>query len=373
MRVAPVDVLAARFRAVAADLAARQLDALIVTQLSNIAYLTGFFASAAAALVSRESITLIGDGRYRDLLEQRGEACPFLRPRLLPSGSAYDTTIVEVLGSLSATQVGFEAAHMTVSRYNYLVSGLSQMGSRPELVPTDGLVEARRLCKASWEIAVLRDAARRLSDVAKCILPKVLAGRTESDLAAGIEAELRRAGFERPAFDTIVASGPNAARPHARASQRRLEPGDLVVLDFGGVRDGYCTDITRTVTAGPSGARERRVIEQVVEAQAAAFAAVHPGAAPEDVDRAARDVLTRHGIGEAFTHGTGHGLGLEVHEAPRLSPARPAHREPPLAPGTVMTLEPGAYFAGWGGARIEDDVLVTESGAEWLTDVPRTQ
>jgi Xaa-Pro aminopeptidase len=191
------------------------------------------------------------------------------------------------------------------------------------------------------------------------------------EVAAEIDFALRHAGFERPAFDTIVAAGPNAARPHARPGTRRIEAGELVVVDVGGVLDGYCTDLTRTVVAGIPGRREERLIEQVIEAQAAAYAAVWPGAAPERVDAAARETLARHGIAEAFTHGTGHGIGLEVHEAPRLSPARPGTGEPTLAPGMVMTLEPGAYFPGWGGVRIEDDVVVTATGAEWLTDVPR--
>jgi Xaa-Pro aminopeptidase len=144
----------------------------------------------------------------------------------------------------------------------------------------------------------------------------------------------------------------------------------LVVVDFGGVLDGYCTDLTRTVGTGTIGSRERDVLAQVVEAQAAAFAAVAPGARPEVVDQAARDSLARHGHAAAFTHGTGHGLGLEVHEAPRLSPAR-TPTGPALAAGMVMTIEPGVYFPAWGGVRIEDDVLVTAGGAEWLTDVPR--
>jgi Xaa-Pro aminopeptidase len=372
MRLAPAEMLAARLRAVATDLEARQLDALVVTHLPNIAYLTGFFASAAAAVVTPKAVTLIGDGRYRNALEQRGEALPLLQPWLLPSGSSYDAAIVEVLRARDALRVGFEADHLTVSRYNFVSAELSKRADRSVLIATDGMVEAHRACKDVWEVGVLREAAGRLSGVAKCILPKALAGRTESEVAADIESELRRAGFERLAFDTIVASGPNAARPHARAGQRRIETGDLVVMDFGGVLDGYCTDITRTVTAGPPGARERRLLEQVIEAQAAAFAAVHAGSAPEAVDRAARETLTRHGVGEAFTHGTGHGLGLEVHEAPRLAPAWPSHGEPPLVAGMVMTLEPGAYFPGWGGARIEDDVLVTTDGAEWLTTVPRT-
>jgi Xaa-Pro aminopeptidase len=253
-----------------------------------------------------------------------------------------------------------------------MIANLAAAGWDDPLRETDGLVEGLRAQKDGWEIGRLRDAAERLSSVAKCILSKALAGLTEADIAAGIETSLRQAGFERPAFDTIVAAGPNAALPHARAGARRIEEGDLVVLDFGGVLDGYCTDLTRTVTAGPAPVRERRLIEQVIEAQAAAFDAVAPRQPPEAVDEAARGALARHGLADAFSHGTGHGLGLEVHEAPRVTRARPDHAEPLLARGMVMTLEPGVYFPGWGGVRIEDDVLVTDDGAEWLTDVPRT-
>jgi Xaa-Pro aminopeptidase len=371
MRIAPADALVARFTAVAAALASRQVDALLVTSLTNIAYLTGFFSSAAVAIVSRDGITLMSDGRYAETLSERAGECPFIKAQLLPAVGGYDQTIVEMLARLRDLRIGFESAHLSVSRYSFVARSLADAGWSEPLSGLEGIVEACRVCKDPWEIATLREGAARLSDVAKRILPKALAGRTESEVAADIELHLRQAGFERPAFDTIVAAGPNAARPHARASERRIEPGELVVLDFGGVLDGYCTDLTRTVIAGGAGQRERRLIEQVIDAQAAAFAAVRPGGPPEAVDAAARNTLTRHGVGDAFTHGTGHGLGLEVHEAPRLSPARPTHAEPPLAPGMVMTLEPGAYFTGWGGVRIEEDVLVTKDGAEWLTDVPR--
>ena len=372
MRIAPAELLSARVDKVRTMLADRHIDALIVSNLTNVAYLTGFFASAAAAIVTRDSLTLIGDGRYAEALTGRGNDCPFIQTQLVASGRSYDQEIVAALLPLKGSRVAFEATHLTVSRYNFVRRTLEHQGWQTGLEPTDGIVELCRATKDEWEVAALREGAARLSDVAKCILPKALAGRTESDVAAEIETGLRRVGFARPAFDTIVAAGANAARPHARAGQHRIEPGELVVLDFGGVLDGYCTDLTRTVTAGPPGPRERRLVEQVIEAQSAAFAVIRPGRAPEAVDAAARDTLTRHGLGDAFTHGTGHGLGLDVHEAPRVSPARPPHAEPLLGAGMVMTLEPGAYFPGWGGVRIEDDVLVTEDGAEWLTDVPRT-
>jgi Xaa-Pro aminopeptidase len=371
IRVAPADLLAGRAAMLRTALGERHLDALLVTNLANISYLTGFFASAGLLLVTPDELVLVGDGRYSDALHRRRREYPALRLVELAPGETYDRAASGAIASLTGSSVGFEAAHLTVSRHRFLIETLQERGWQSALVETQGLVEQLRVRKDDWEVERLREGAGRLSSVAKCILPNVLAGESETAVAARIDAELRRAGFDRPAFDTIVASGPNAGEPHARAGQRRLEAGDLVVLDFGGVLDGYCTDLTRTVIVGPAAARERRLIEQVVEAQLAAFTAAAPGVLPEVVDAAARGVLERHGVAEAFTHGTGHGLGLEVHEAPRVTRSRPDHSEPPLAPGMVMTLEPGAYFSGWGGVRIEDDVLVTADGAEWLTDVPR--
>ena len=372
MRLPPPDTLALRASRLNDLLSVRQLDALVVTSLPNVAYLTGFFASAAALIAMRDTLHLVSDARYATALEARSRDFPQVHPVHLPPGASYDQAIGETLQPLRGLRVGFEASHLTVRRFRFLSSHLTAQGWEAPLVETDGVVELLRVKKDGWEVETFRDAAERLSRVAKCILSKALAGKTEADVASEIEAALRHVGFERPSFDTIVAAGPNAALPHARAGDRRIEDGDLVVLDFGGVLDGYCTDLTRTVTAGQVAGREQRLIEQVVEAQAAAFDAVAPGRQPEAVDHAARTVLDRHGLGEAFSHGTGHGLGLEVHEAPRVTRIRPDHPEPPLAAGMVMTLEPGVYFPGWGGVRIEDDVLVTAEGAEWLTDVPRT-
>jgi Xaa-Pro aminopeptidase len=197
------------------------------------------------------------------------------------------------------------------------------------------------------------------------------AGRTEREVAWAIDTAIRAAGYERPAFDTIVASGPNGALPHHRAGDRTLADGDLVVLDFGGVLDGYCCDLTRTVSVGAISLQARQVYDAVLDAQQAAIATVRPGIDSAAVDVAARSVLEARGLGEAFGHGTGHGLGLDVHEEPRI--ARPRQDAPavPLEPGMVFTIEPGAYLPGWGGVRIEDDVLVTTTGCEVLTLAPR--
>jgi Xaa-Pro aminopeptidase len=186
-----------------------------------------------------------------------------------------------------------------------------------------------------------------------------------------IDWRIRQAGFERSAFDTIAASGPNAALPHARPGERIITEGDLVVLDFGGVYDSYCVDLTRTVSVGPASSRAREVHAAVREARDRAIAAVAPGRSRFEIDAAARDTLAGLGLGEAFGHGTGHGLGIEVHEDPRITRRRPDvnTQDEAVAPGMVFTIEPGVYLPGWGGVRIEDDVLVTDTGVEVLTDV----
>jgi Xaa-Pro aminopeptidase len=251
------------------------------------------------------------------------------------------------------------------------MQSVTTLAPRVSLEATEGLVEGLRVVKDDWELRLMKEAGARLSDAAKCIIPKALAGMRERDVAALIEAELRRVGFDKPAFDTIVAAGPNSAVPHYRAGDRVLTTGDLVVLDFGGMFHGYAVDMTRTVTMGPASPRQQRLLADVGAAQDAAFGVVRPGAMATDIDRAARESMARAGLAEAFSHGTGHGLGLEVHERPRVAAMRPGLPEEPLQAGMVFTIEPGAYFPEWGGARIEDDAALTTSGAEWLTDVPR--
>jgi len=215
----------------------------------------------------------------------------------------------------------------------------------------------------------LRTAGSMLAQVTRDVLRLPRRGMTERDLAFQIDSTIRQAGFEKPAFETIVASGPNSALPHARPTDRTLGEGDLVVLDFGGMYASYCVDLTRTVVVGSATPRARQVHTAVRTAHDRAIEATAPGASRFDIDAAARDFLTAAGMGAAFGHGTGHGLGIEVHEEPRISRRGPnvdTSREA-VMPGMVFTIEPGAYFPGWGGVRIEDDVLVTESGVEVLT------
>jgi Xaa-Pro aminopeptidase len=272
---------------------------------------------------------------------------------------------------MPSAQVGFEAAHLSVARRDWLVKALTSGETAPALVATEGIVERARVKKDPYELDVLREAARRLSAVTLGVFDRVKRGRTERDVALDIDWQIRNAGFERSAFETIVASGPNSALPHARPTERKLTEGDLVVLDFGGVYDSYCVDLTRTVSIGRASERAREVHGAVLRAHDRAIAASSPGQSRFAIDGAARHSLHESGMAQAFGHGTGHGLGIEIHEDPRITKPRgeaDVIDEAVLA-GMVFTIEPGAYFPGWGGVRIEDDVAITEKGVELLTDV----
>ena len=379
MSHAPSAVLENRHRIIRAALSAQSLDAVILTSLPNILYLTNFTGSTAIAIITASRIYFLTDFRYVTAIADSvgtTHECPELELRKVEG--SYDATLAEVLASIAASsggqaamRMGFEAAHLTVSRHTWLLDALGRGGSTPALVATEGLVEQARVRKDDYEINTLREAARRLSRVAEQIVAAVTAGQSERDLALVIDQQIRLAGFSKPAFDTIVAAGPNSALPHARPGERRLTEGDLVVLDFGGVYDSYCVDLTRTVSVGRASTRARDVYAAVLEAHDQAIAAVGPGRSRFDIDAAARDTLARYGLGETFGHGTGHGLGIEVHEDPRISRRRPDvdSQDASVDSGMVFTIEPGAYLPGWGGVRIEDDVLVTDAGVEVLTDV----
>jgi Xaa-Pro aminopeptidase len=285
--------------------------------------------------------------------------------------ASYDEALLDCLRDIGVSTVGFEAAHVSVAKHDWWQRTAEARSLTVAWRATEKVVEEARLVKDAPEVATLRDAASRLAPVADAVFRAARAGRTERAVAAAIEAAMRDAGYDRQAFDTIVASGPHAALPHHRAGDRILAEGDLVVLDFGGVLDGYCCDLTRTVSIGPPSSEARRLYTAVYDAQQAAIAAIRPGVESTAVDAAARSLLTARGLGDAFGHGTGHGLGLDVHEEPRITRPRPDVPSVPLVPGMVFTIEPGAYLAGFGGVRIEDDVLVTETGCEVLTRVPR--
>jgi Xaa-Pro aminopeptidase len=348
------------------------LDALIVTDPANIRFLSNHVGSAGVLVVTRTDAHLLIDFRYEEavrVLQASAAAAPNLRTWVVPG--SYDEALVGCLCEIGVTTVGFEAAHVSYARHEWLARTVTARDCGVSLRSTTDVIERIRIVKDRAEIAALRESAARLTSVVDAGIAAVREGVTERFVAAAIETALREAGYERPAFDTIVASGPNSALPHYRAGNRVLARGDLVVLDFGGVLDGYCSDLTRTVAVGTPDAEARRVYAAVLDAQQAAIAAVRPGLEASSVDAAARTVLDDRGLGEAFGHGTGHGLGLDVHEQPRISRPRPDLPAVVLQPGMVFTIEPGAYLAGWGGVRIEDDVLVTDDGCEVLTQSPR--
>jgi Xaa-Pro aminopeptidase len=353
-------------------MAEHALDALLVTSLANVLYLTNFDGSAAIAVVTAERVLFITDFRYLTTMSaNRGSpyGCPGLE--VITVEASYDETLAATLATTASRRVGFEAAHVSVGRHSWLQAKIGRSDRAPELVSTAGIVERARVRKDGYELETLREAAGRLSAVAEGLFTAIRSGMTERELAMTIDWRIREAGFERPAFETIVASGPQAALPHARPSGRTMTEGDLVVLDFGGVYDSYCVDLTRTISIGPASKRARDVHAAVLDAHARAIAAVRPGASRYEIDAAARTSLDRAGMGDAFGHGTGHGLGVEVHEDPRIVRRRADAdpRDEAIMPGMVFTIEPGAYFPGWGGVRIEDDVVVTDTGAELLTHV----
>jgi Xaa-Pro aminopeptidase len=363
--------LAARHARIRAALDALTLDALIVTAPTNIRYLTNHTGSAGTLVVTPDAMHLLIDFRYETAvraLQESPSACPSLR--VWPVPASYDEALLDALIAIGVTTVGFEASHLTVARHEWLVRSAAARRAEISFRATERVAEQLRVIKDASEIAMLREAARRISGVAAAGFGAIRPGVTERSVAAAIETAMRDAGYERLAFDTIVGSGPHSALPHYRAGDRILINSDLVVLDFGGVLDGYCCDLTRTVSVGAPSAESRRVHAAVYEAQRSAIAAVKPGVAATDVDLAARNVLEQHALADAFGHGTGHGLGLDVHEEPRITRPRADVEPVRLEPGMVFTIEPGAYLPGWGGVRIEDDVLVTETGCEVLTTVP---
>ena len=350
----------ARLRTALAAAADGECDAVVVTSLTNIRYLTGFTGSAGLLLVLPDEVVLVTDGRYEtQSAEQVASTGVAVRIEIGQPARQKEvaTTLVAAAG---IGRLGLEAAHVSWARQRSLAADWF-----PDLalVPTLGLVEGLRRVKDPGEVARVAEAAR-IADVALATVRPMLAdGPTEVAFGQALDFEIRRLGATGNSFETIVAAGPNAAKPHHRPSLRPVEPHDLVVLDFGAMVDGYCSDMTRTVCVGQPSDEMQRVVEVVRASQAAGVAAVKAGVACSEVDRACRDVIVAAGWGERFVHGTGHGVGLDIHEAPAVA----ATSSDTLAVGHVVTVEPGVYLAGIGGARIEDTVVVTDDGCWSVT------
>ena len=337
-------------------IAAEGLDGLLVTHLPNIRYLTGFTGSAGVLLVHAETTVLVTDFRYE--VQAPAEAGDAARVEV-DQASVWDR-LSRVLAGLPAGALGLEAHSVTV-RDAERIGGLT----RSRVVPTSELVERLRAVKSPEEVASIRAAAELAQDALAEVLPGVRAGQSEREIGAALEAALRRRGSEWHPFPTIVASGPRSALPHARTSSRVLQPGEWLLLDFGAQVEGYCADITRTVVVGARADERQRAMYDLVRcAQGRALAHLRPGMTGREGDALAREIIAGRGFGEAFGHSLGHGLGLEVHEGPRLAPTS----EAPVPPHAVVTVEPGVYFPGWGGVRLEDDLYLGDDGPELLSD-----
>jgi Xaa-Pro aminopeptidase len=356
----------ARLQRLRDDYLTRDLDAFVVSTPANLTYLSGFAGSAGLIADLSGRARLIVDGRYTAAARQGSAQGRLAEIDVVAVTGRYDETLARVLADLGPARVGYEADHVTVATLRHW----QEAAPAVTWVPTERLIARRRMIKDALEIAALRRAGAGLSEIARDLRLFVKEGRSEREVARAIDEAMMRGGFSENVFPTIVASGPNSALPHARPTDRRLAEGDLVVLDFGGRLDGYCGDLTRMAAIGQVGADARRLYDAVREAHAAAVSAVRAGILSSSVDAAARQVLETRGLGEAFLHATGHGLGLDVHEAPRLAREAP-DRATRLESGMVCTIEPGAYVDGLGGVRLEDDVLVTAEGCEVLTDAPR--
>lgn len=340
-------------------LAEAGVDALLVTNLTNVRYLCGFSGTNGQLFVSSERSVFLTDPRY----EARAAA--------VVTGAdiaIYPTRMIEALAPLVAdgvSRLGLESATVTLAERDDLAGRLEGT----ELVPTTGIVESLRRRKEPAEVELLREAARLGDRAFGWICERLVPGATERELALGLEIRMREWGAEAVSFPPIVGSGPLSAHIHHTPSERELQKGDLVLLDFGCRFSGYCSDMTRTVVLGAASDEQQQMYDLVLRAQAAGIQALAPNVGGADVDRAARDVVAAAGLGERFGHGLGHGVGLDIHEEPTLKRIS----EDTLAEGNVVTVEPGVYVQGTGGVRIEDCVLVTATGSEVLGSAPKDE
>jgi Xaa-Pro aminopeptidase len=348
-----------RRRALQARIAEKHLSGVLSMNRASWYYLTGFTGEAGALLLSAKGSFLVTDGRFTSQAREETSGL-----RIVKQEGSLMATMGNLVRGRSRTRLGFDAMQLTVAQFRALRKAA---GPRVRWIRADGEVEKGRLRKDSLEMAQMRKAALLVGEVLSGALKLLKPGVREIEVAAEIEHQMRRRGASGPAFESIVAFGARSAHPHARPTEKRLRKNELVVLDLGVILGHYCSDITRTVFVGRAPARIRRWYRAVQEAQAAAVAAARAGTSCGEVDAAARGVLARYQLDHYFVHSTGHGLGLEVHEDPRVARGQ----KQVLVPGNVITIEPGVYVPGVGGIRIEDDVAVHADRTEVLTRVPR--
>jgi len=345
---------AARRSVLASKLVEHDLDALVVSFGINVRYLTGYTGSNGVVIIMPDRAAFFTDPRYR--IQAGLEVDCSVR---VVSGALL-SSVAQYLRRMKSKRVGFEKSRMTVEAYQTLKDALPM---RSSLEPIVGWIERQRAIKSSGEISAIRRSVDLNSRAFEQAVRHVRPGMSEGDLAAELDYRMRRQGAEGPAFETIVAAGPRTALPHARPTSARLGRGALLLVDMGAMLDGYASDMTRMLFLGKPGTRVKRAYKAVLDAQLAAVSAVRAGVPAKTVDRAARRVLASHGLANAFVHSTGHGLGLEIHEPPRIGKKEKTR----LETGMAITIEPGVYVEGFGGIRIEDTVTVTENGCEVLT------
>jgi Xaa-Pro aminopeptidase len=356
----PMDV-AGRLDRLRSSLAEAGCEALLVTNLVHVRYLSGFTGSAGVLLVGTDEALLVTDGRYGEqAADQVGRAGVEVAIEVATDRRPVLTDATRHLSTL-----GLEAAHVTWAQQRTFAD---EWFTSLELVPTAGLVEQLRLVKDDGELSRLAAAATVADDALARVRGHLADEPTEREFALELDTEMRRLGADGPSFETIVASGPNGARPHARPSDRLISEGDLVVIDFGALVDGYHSDMTRTIMVGEPSDTQQRMLDVVTEAQQAGVDVIRAGVAARAVDQACRHVIDEAGWGEAFLHGTGHGVGLEIHEGPRVGSTSDAT----LRAANVVTVEPGVYLPAHGGVRVEDTVVVTDDACRRLTHTPKT-
>ena len=337
-------------------LGANGCDAMLVTKLANIAYLTGFTGSAAILLITRDRAVLATDGRYKDQAPEQLAGAMVDAEIVIGGGQKQLDDLA--IAAQGCARLGLEEREVSWSLLDRVTRSFSA-----EIVRTTGLIEGLRSIKDEGEIARIALACEIADRALEEVKHRLGEEPTESEFAAELEFAMRRLGSTGASFETIVASGTNSALPHARPTQRTITEGDFVVVDFGAMVGGYHSDMTRTFVVGAPTQEQRDHYEAVLVAQQAGVDAVGPGILASEVDRACREALIEHNLGEYFTHGTGHGVGREIHEAPSVG----SGVTDSLSVGMVVTVEPGVYLAGTGGVRIEDTLVVTNDGARPLT------
>ena len=333
------------------DFAASKVDALLVSSPANVRYLSGYCGSNGLVLLTGRDTYLFTDPRY-------ASACADLPVTLQVVRKPLIVAAAEMVKRKRIKRVGYEPIWINVSDFSRLKEGL-----KASLVPVSGLVEQHRAIKSPSEIEKIRKSVAVNSEAYSRTLKRIKVGVRELDIAAELDYHMRKLGAEKSAFDTIVASGPRTAFPHAHPTLARVASNELLLIDMGATLDGYASDMTRVSFLGTPSRKVKAMYRAVLEAQLAGVDAVRPGVTAGHVDSAARNILKKYKLEEAFVHSTGHGLGLEIHEGPRIA----GQDKSPLRPGMVITIEPGAYVEGFGGIRIEDTVLVTSTGREVLT------